>query len=106
VDSDDTSTRLLPMFTDVATASIRSGDIPTSSAMSFTVGKNVGITTPDVLLNTEIRPVTPAIHPVKVEGVAQLANRLLNNFRPPVFSHSVTSTVMPQTINTTLHAIS
>ena len=58
VESDERSTRLAPTF--IENAMRRGSSPPSRSARSGTIGRNAGSTTPDVLLYTEIAPVTNA----------------------------------------------
>src|SRR5262245_15305262 len=92
VESGDMSTRCAPTFIDEATLN---GSPPRRATSPGTVGRNAGRTTADVLLYTEISPVTNAITPVNVPDVASLASKSVKRSRPPVLSSSATRTLTP-----------
>jgi hypothetical protein len=56
-----------------------------------------------VLLQAEIAPVTSAIVPSSVAGVASLASSAAKSGSPPVFSSSATSVDTPHTMMIALH---
>ena len=65
------------------------------------MGRNAGITTPDVLLYTDIRPVPNAMIGTTVSEVEILASPLVNRSMPWVFCMIEISTVTPVTIRMT-----
>src|SRR5262245_15265806 len=102
VESGDMSTRCAPTFIDEATLN---GSPPRRATSPGTVGRNAGSTTADVLLYTEINPVTNAMTPVSEPGDASLASRSVKRSRPPVLSSSATRTLTPLSIRIGFHGI-
>src|SRR5688572_10346242 len=101
VDNGDTSTMAAPTLMLSATAS--GSPPPTFSTRPGTVGRNAGSTTPAVLLQLEINPVTNATTPFSDAGLARRASIDVNSSMPPVFSSTEISTVTPQTMTMTPH---
>ena len=69
------------------------------------MGRNAGITTPDVLLYTDIRPVPNARVGTTVSEVEMPASPLVNRSMPWVRCMSEISTVTPVTIRMTPHGM-
>src|SRR4030095_1201430 len=65
------------------------------STSDGTVGRNAGRTTPDVLLQVEMTPVTNATTPYTVVGVLRRAMSALMLSMPPAFSARATSVATP-----------
>ncbi len=103
VDSAERSTSPPPTVIDHAR--LTGSTAPTCCARSGTIGRNAGITTPDVLLYTDIRPVPNAIVGTTVSEVEMPASPLVNRSMPWVSCMSEISTVTPVTIRMTPHGM-
>src|SRR5688500_20322137 len=74
---------------------------PTFATRLGTAGRNTGSTTPTVLLQLEMSPVTNATTPFTVAGVASVASIDGKSSIPPVRPRSQRRTVTPHTLTIT-----
>ena len=101
VESGETSTMAAPTL--MLSATCNASPPPSLSTNPGTVGKKAGYTTPEVELYVEIRPVTNAMAPLAVPGVAMRASSPVIRSMPPVFSSTPTSKLTPETMSKTAH---